>query len=1163
MKKLTKDISSVTKQMSDIGKGLTRNLTVPLLAAGGLMVKVGASFEASMSKLSSVTGATGKDFEALSDKAMEMGSDTKYSAKEAADAMTELAKAGMNTEQTIAAIPGVLSMAATENMELADAAVIVSAALNSYSMEADDAGHVSDVLAKNSNMSASGVSSLGEALRPVAGFASEVGMEFETLNAALGILSNNGLDGAIAGQKMNAILRTMSAPTKKARDAAEELGLSFFDAEGTMKPFPQILDEINAATADMGDQQKMTALKVMFGADSIAAMLPLLREGGTELQKYSDALKDSGGYANETAAAMNDNLIGALDELSSGLETAGIAMYKNIGPSLKEIVQALTGLVNAFANLSPEAHKLIMVFGFIAAAIGPAMIMAAGLAKVFANVKAAMKLAKDAKTLGTVLTALAGGPMGVIFIAIMALVAVIVFMIAYWDEVVVVAKKVGEAFVQLGGWLKGVGIAFLGLMGIATGDVVNGFEKVKEKIKGLGSVFDIIKGKMSTFGTAIGAGWTSIAAFTSSAFSSIISSVSGFFSSISSGTQSTFSGMGSLIGGFFGNVVSSISGAFSGLSGVFGFVSQIIGTYVEKIIGQVGSLVEGFQTLISTGDFTPLINAIAALFPMILGLFIGGTPGLIYAGIRLISAIAEGMGLSIPELIEQVTNTIVTAIDSFSAALPGFIEVGTAMLLSLIDGITAALPGIIEAITAVITTITDALVVLLPILIETGMGILLSLITGILSVLPSLLMVVVQIITALVTAFVSLLPMILEIGITLLMGIIQGIVSLLPVLLTTAMTLITTIISGIISVLPTLISAGITIITSLIDVIISLIPMIIEVGISLLMALISGIISIVPTLLSAIFSLMGSVLKTLLAALPQLIAAGVKILLALIKGIVSIIPVLISTALQLIFAIIKSLVGALPQILAAGVKILMALIRGIVQIIPALISAILQIVVGILKALISAVPQVLSAGVKMIQALIRGILSIISSVIGAAGKIGTSILDKLKSIDLVEVGKNLIRGLWNGISDMGSWIAGKIGGFASGVTDSLKDFFGIHSPSRLWRDEIGKMLPQGMIVGMEMEENDLKNASKRLVSVATPDMSTTLPISTQSSKNPSIGQSEVPTPQNNGSFNKSEDTVIEVPVILDGKEIARVTAPYMDKQLRVRRDSKTRSQGGW
>lgn len=1099
MKKLTKDVSSITKSLSGVGKSLTKNLTVPLLALGGLMVKVGAEFEGSMSKLGAVTGATGKDFDALSDKAMEMGADTKYSAKEAADAMTELAKAGMNTQETIAAIPGVLSMAATENMELADAAVIVSAALNSYSMEAEDAVKVSDILAKNSNMSASGVTSLGEALAPVSGFASEVGVEFETLNAMLGILSNNGLDGAIAGQKLSAILRTMSAPTKKARDAAEELGLSFFDAEGTMKPFPQIIDDINKATEGMGDQQKMTAIKTMFGADAIAAMLPLLRTGGTEIQAYSDSLKDSAGYADMTAAAMNDNLIGALDQLSASLETAGIAMYKNIGPSLKSIVQALTKLVGAFAGLSPEAHKLIMVFGFVAAAIGPVMVMAAGLAKVWGNVKAAMAIASKAKNVGAVLTALAGGPMGVIFLALMALVAAIIFMVAYWDEVVIVAKKVGSAFMQLGSWIKGIGIAFLGLMGIASGDVTAGFDKLKEKMSGLGPVFDTIKSKMGALGGAIGAGWSMIATTTVSAFSGIISSVAGFFGSISSGTQTTFSGMGSMIGGFFGTVVSSISEAFSGLSGVFGFVSQIIGTYVEKIIGQVRSLIEGFKTLISTGDFSPLINAVAALFPMLLGLFIGGTPGLIYAGIRLIGAIADGMGLSTPQLIEQVTNTIVSAIDSFSAALPGFIEVGTGMLLSLIDGIVLALPGIIEAITAVITTITDALVILLPILIETGMGILLSLITGILSMLPSLLMVVVQIITALVTAFISLLPMILEIGITLLMGIIQGIVTLLPMLLTTAVTLITTLISGIISVLPALISAGMTLITTLINVIISLIPTIISAGTNILMSLISGIISVLPALIGAIVSLMGSLLSTLLQALPALISAGVQILMALINGIVQIIPVLISTALQLIFAIVKSLIGALPQILAAGVKILMALIRGIIQIVPALISAILQLVVGILKALLSAVPKVLSAGVKMIQALVRGVLSVIGAVMGAAGKIGTSILDKLKSINLVDVGSNLIKGLWNGISNMAGWISGKIGGFASGVTDSLKDFFGIHSPSRLWRDEIGKMLPQGMVVGMEMEENNIAKASKSLVEMAMPKVDdSTIPISVQS-----------------------------------------------------------------
>lgn len=1133
------------------------------MAIGGMMVKVGSEFEASMSRLGAVTDASGEEFDALTDKAMEMGAGTKYSAKEAADAMTELAKAGMNTEQTMAAIPGVLSMAATENMELATAAEIVSAALNSYSMEAEDATNIANVLAKNSNMSASGVESLAAALRPVAGFASEVGIEFTTLNAVLGILSNNGLDGAVAGQKLNSILRSMSAPTKKAREAAEDLGLTFFDMNGTMKPLPQIIDEINAATEGMGDQQKMAALKTMFGSDAIAAMLPLLRTGGEEIANYSSELKDSAGYADETAAAMNNNLLGALTELSSALETAGIAMYKHIGPALTTIVRGITDLVSAFATAPPWVHKLALVLGTVLAALGPTILAVVTVTNLMTRwATSAAMVAQGTAKFGTLLTFL-GGSTFIAVAAILAIIAVVVGLIAYWDEVVAATKVVGQWLVKLGGWLKEVGIAFLDLMSIIGEKAVAGFSKFGEKLNELNPIFGVIGEKMSSFASTISEGFITIKDKVSQALSDIGTNSVGFFSSIKNGASEAFSSMGNSISTFFSSIGSNLSGAFSGVSSVFGTIAGLVGNYVGGIIEKVLDLAGGFQTLITSGDFTPLINAIANLFPMILGLFLGGTPGLVYAGFRLIGAIATGMGLSIPELINQVTDIIVSAIEAFSEALPGFIETGTEMLLSLVEGFVMALPGIINAVTSVITTITEALVVFLPALLEIGMNILISIIEGLLAALPQIIMVGIQIITALITAFVSLIPAILEIGITILQVIIEGLVTILPMLIETWISIFSTLIEVFISLIPTIIDTGIILMTSLIDSFISVLPAIIDAGISLLMALIEGIISILPKLIEAGIKLMISLLEAILKALPQLISAGIKILMSLIEGIVSIIPILIQTALQLIFAIVKALIGALPQIISAGMQILMALIKGIISVLPSLISAALQLIAGIVKVLIQAIPQLLSAGVNLIKALIRGVLSLLGAVGSASLNIGKTIFNKIKSINLLQVGKDLIRGLWNGISDMAGWIKGKISGFASGITDSIKGFFGIHSPSRLWRDEIGKMLPQGMVVGMEMEENDLLKASKRLVEIATPNMGPSpIPISTQSKQTQLIdfGYSSQ---QSSEDYSNDEPLIIEVPVNLDGREVAKIISPYMDKQLRAKRDSKNRANGGW
>ena len=297
-------------------------------------------------------------------------------------------------------------------------------------------------------------------------------------------------------------------------------------------------------------------------------------------------------------------------------------------------------------------------------------------------------------------------------------------------------------------------------------------------------------------------------------------------------------------------------------------------------------------------------------------------------------------------------------------------------------------------------------------------------------------------------------------------------------------------------------------------------------------------------LIETIINLVMAIIDALISALPQLIDAGIQILTALIEGILSVLPVLISTIIELIMAILDALIGALPQIIDAGIQILMALIEGILQILPALIAAVIQLIVAILEALLNALPQILDAGVQLIQALIEGVLSLLGAVGSAALEIGQSIFDKISSIDLVEVGSNLIRGLWNGISDMSGWIYDKISGFASGITDKIKEVFGIHSPSRVMQKEVGKFLPLGVGKGIDDEadapEKALLNSMSRLRKVDY-ELATSSNVSFQGSfKDSQTSQEEV---DNEANY------YFEIPVVVDGREIAKATATFTQSEL--------------
>lgn len=636
MKKLTKDIQSVSDKLGSVGQSLTTNLTVPIGIAGAAIVTLGAEFEASMSKLGAVTGATGNELKSLQDKAMEMGSNTKYSATEAADAMTELAKAGMNSNQTMAAIPGVLSMAATENMELATAAEITSAILNGFSLEAEQAGMVADVLAMNSNMSATGVEAIGAAMAPVAGFASQLGMKFTDVNAVLGIMANNGVDGAVAGQKLMAILRSLVAPSSMASKELDRLGISVFDANGKMKQLPEIIDIISNATKDLGDQEKLAALKTIFGTEAMAGLLPLLKEGGAAVQEYSDQLQNSSGYADETAKAINNNLKGAFDELSSALETAAIGFYQHIGPALTDLVKWITGLIQKFAQMSPATQKAIIVLAGIAAAVGPVLMVVSKLILGVGKLKAAFTMAKGATTAFGAASALAGGPIGLIALAIAGVIAVVAALIIYWDDI-------KEATINTWNAIKDF---FSGLFDSVSSMFSETWNGIKETTVGIWNgikdffsewgltILTVLGGPIAWIIALIVKNWDAIKSFTTEAWTSI---------------KDFFVGIWQSMVDFFTPIVNSIKEIITGVWNGISTVTSAIWNYIVQYVQAIWTAILYFAT--------PIFQAISDFITTVWN-GIKNTATTIWNAIKaFLTSIWNG--------IKSVATTVWTAISSF------------------------------------------------------------------------------------------------------------------------------------------------------------------------------------------------------------------------------------------------------------------------------------------------------------------------------------------------------------------------------------------------------------------------------------------------------------------------------------------------------------------
>ena len=321
--------------------------TVTGLAAA---VKAGMDFEAQMSRVRAISGATDEEFAKLNAQAKQLGADTAFSSYEAAEGMENLASAGFDVEETIAAMPGMLNLAASSGEDLASSADIAASTLRGFKMDASEAGHVADVLAKNAADTNAAVADTGEAMKYVAPVASAMGIEFEETAASIGIMADAGIKGSQAGTTLRGALSRIAKPTKVMRETMDELGISFYDADGKMKSLTDMTAMLEEKTAGLSEEQRNQALITLFGQESLSGMLALISRGSGELQRLTEEYKNCDGSAEEMAKTMQDNLKGAVEQLGGSAESLGIELYENIEEPLKDVTKSATERINDFTD---------------------------------------------------------------------------------------------------------------------------------------------------------------------------------------------------------------------------------------------------------------------------------------------------------------------------------------------------------------------------------------------------------------------------------------------------------------------------------------------------------------------------------------------------------------------------------------------------------------------------------------------------------------------------------------------------------------------------------------------------------------------------------------------------------------------------------------------
>lgn len=358
------DSSGIEKGLSRLGKvagtGLkaaTVAITGTTAALGGVSavaIKTGSEFEAQMSRVQAISGATGENFEKLREQAIQLGADTSFSASSAAEGMENLAAAGFEVNEITDAMPGLLNLAAASGEDLAVSSDIAASAIRGFGLEAKDAAHVADVLAENANKTNSGVTDTGEAMKYVAPLARAAGIRFEETAAAIGIMANAGIKGSQAGTTLRGAISRLSKPTDDMLVAMEDLGVSFYDSEGKMKSLSDQVGMLRKSMKGMTDEQKNNYLVTLYGQEALSGMLALINEGEDSLSALTKSYEKCDGSAQKAAETMQDNLAGAMEQLGGSAETLGIVFYDSVSGNLKSAAESATDSINEITEAFQE-----------------------------------------------------------------------------------------------------------------------------------------------------------------------------------------------------------------------------------------------------------------------------------------------------------------------------------------------------------------------------------------------------------------------------------------------------------------------------------------------------------------------------------------------------------------------------------------------------------------------------------------------------------------------------------------------------------------------------------------------------------------------------------------------------------------------------------------
>ena len=516
---LTRYGKNGVKALGNLAKIAGTALAGSMAALAGYSVKVGSDFEEAMSKVEAISGASGEALNALTEKAKEMGATTQFSASEAAEALQYMAAAGWKDTDMLNGIKGIMDLAAASGESLASTSDIVTDALTAFGLSAKDSARFSDVLSAASAASNTNVAMMGASFKYVAPIAGSLKYSIEDVSLAIGLMANAGIKAEQAGTALRATFTRLVKPPKDTAEALESLGITVKNADGSVKPLSETLVDLRKSFAGLTDSQKAEKAASIAGQEAMSGLLAIVNASDKDFESLAASINNSKGASAEMAAVMQNNLQGQLKQFESASEAVGISIYDKFKAPLtdafKSINTALAELNKSIGSgeLATSFDRMGEAMGVLVKTLADGLIVAlpvaidmftwlmnngdlvisllAGIGTGFAYFKVASVISAVTTALGGATTAMAAfnaimlaNPIGVIAVAVGALVAGIVLLWKNWDTVSKYLGVAWDKFKEFGNWLKE---GFLGIVG-----------KVGDKIKGLINGFKNLVGIKDT-----------------------------------------------------------------------------------------------------------------------------------------------------------------------------------------------------------------------------------------------------------------------------------------------------------------------------------------------------------------------------------------------------------------------------------------------------------------------------------------------------------------------------------------------------------------------------------------------------------------------------------------------------------------------------------------